>query len=82
MQSENPYKPALASIMALSHIMAETQASESRQSLANATNEALGDLAITMTARRRLAKASNKNPSKRDIYMMVQQIRDERGEQP
>jgi hypothetical protein len=82
MQSENPYKTSLASIMAMSHLMAESQAEQSRRTFSDAPNEALGDLAITMTARRRLAKAGNKNPSKRDIFMMVQQIRDERGEQP
>jgi hypothetical protein len=66
----------------MSHLMAEAQAEQSRHTFSDAPNEALGDLAITMTARRRLAKAGNKNPSKRDIFMMIQQIRDERGEQP
>lgn len=71
----NAYRGGMATIMAMSQMMAASQAAES---LRNEPNQALSDLAITMTARRRLAKAGNKNPSKRDLFMMTQQILDER----
>lgn len=71
----NAYRGGLTTIMAMSQMMAAAQAAESPRS---ESNQALNDLAITMTARRRLAKAGNKNPSKRDVFMMTQQILDER----
>lgn len=71
----NAYRGGLATIMAMSQMMAASQAAESAR---NEPNQALNDLALTMTARRRLAKAGNKSPSKREVYMMAQQILDER----